>query len=122
MADDVVAHQREVFRRPSFVIRKLVAKPLTFVAVGVAPEVHHLVERADLGDPAALELPVVVAADRDGDVGRVRDGLHGAGTQGDGTQLADHVISSLCRHHTGRQLSKRCFAVIEELSLRSANP
>ena len=39
------------------------AQPRALVEIGVAPQVHHLVERADLGHPVALELAVVVLAD-----------------------------------------------------------
>ena len=103
LADEVLADERDVLLRPPFVLRELPPQPLPFVEIGVAPEVHHLVERADLGQPVALQLPVVVAADCAADLARVlRHGRSAAGPQGVGPKLVDHVFFSRMDTHGRR--------------------
>ena len=94
LTDEVLSDEGDVLLPPPLVLRELAPEPLALVEVGVAPQVHDLVERADLGQPVAFQLPVVVAADRAADLARVlRHGRAGAGPQGVGAKLVDHVLS-----------------------------
>ena len=94
LADEVLADEGDVLLPPPLVLRELAPESLALVEVGVAPQVHHLVEGADLGQPVAFQLPVVVAANRAADLARVlRHGRAGAGPQGVGAKLVDHVLS-----------------------------
>src|SRR5690349_5006052 len=85
------ADLRYVALRPLVVLRELAAQPVTLVEARIAPEVHVLVEHAELGGPAALELAVLVAADLAADLGVELEvlGLL-AGLERIGAQLVDH--------------------------------
>src|SRR6185295_7940135 len=81
--------------RPRLVLGQLTAQAIALDEVGIAPQVHVLVERAELRRPAALELAVLVAADLAADLGVELEvlGLL-AGEQRVRAQLVDHGCRS----------------------------
>src|SRR5205823_13907053 len=82
---------RDVLLRPRVVLRELAAQPIALDEVGIAPEVHVLVERAELARPAALELAVPVAPDLAAHLGVELEVLALlAREQRVGPQLVDH--------------------------------
>ena len=65
---NVLAHQqrtdqRKVFAAPARVLGEFGAQFRALVEIAVAPHVHDLIERADLGRPVAFELAEIIAAD-----------------------------------------------------------
>jgi hypothetical protein len=62
MADQVGTDQRDVLGDPPRVSAEVIAQPRPLIQVRIAPQVHHLIERPDLGLPIAFELAVVVLA------------------------------------------------------------
>src|SRR5205814_9529750 len=86
--------QRHILTGPAWILRKLGPHPRALIKTVVAPHVHDLIERPDLGRPVALELAVIVLADV------ARHGARGldhvaerAGLYGLGAQFVDHDVS-----------------------------
>ena len=91
LAHELGAEDGQVVLRPGPVLRERRAQAPALVQALVAPQVHDLAERTDLGGPVALELAVVVAANRAADLGGVlhhRANLAGGGSVG--AKLVDH--------------------------------
>src|SRR5206468_991646 len=82
---------RDVVPAPRLVLRELAPQPLALDEVRVGPEVDVLVQGPELARPRALELAVLVAADRASDL-RVELEVFAllAGRQRVGAQLVDH--------------------------------
>src|SRR5215831_14628039 len=85
---------RDIIAAPRLVLGQLAAKPLALDQIGVGPEVDVLVEGSELARPRALELAVLVAADRAADLSVELEVLALlAGLQGVGPELVDHARS-----------------------------
>src|SRR3984893_7174066 len=63
LAQQQSTDQRNVLAGPARVVGEFAAQFGALIETAVAPQMHDLIERADLGHPVAFELAVVVLAD-----------------------------------------------------------
>src|SRR5229473_2107785 len=98
---DVLAHQqrtdqRQVLAAPARVLGEFSAQSRALAEIAVAPQMHDLIEGADLARPVAFKLAVVILADiaRYG-TRRLDHVAEAAGLHGVGSQLVDHDVSPI---------------------------
>src|SRR3546814_524185 len=94
LVHDVRPDARYVLVAPGRQRTELLAQSLARLEAVVAPQMHHLVQRADIGVPVALEHAVVVAAHPAPDVLVGLDELRDhARLRGVAPQFVDHAVS-----------------------------